>query len=144
MLRSMNDIFLGNRNNFIMKLPSLLAAHFRQVNFGGNWTWVNLKETLKDITWEQATTKLDSLNTIAMLAYHINYYVVAITKVLQGNPMEAHDKYSFDCPPIQNEEDWEKMKEKIFAEAETLAGLIEHTHYHLGQIVIIKKLLAHR
>lgn len=146
-----------------------MAQHFREVHFGVNWTWANLKDNLKDVTWKQATTKLDGFNTIAALVYHINYFVSAALKVLQGGPLDAHDKYSFDCPPIHSQEDWEKLLNKVWDDAENFAvlveqlpenrlwenfveekygnyyrnihGIIEHTHYHLGQIVIIKKLL---
>jgi hypothetical protein len=138
----------------------------------GTWTSVNLKQTLADVTWQQATTKIYSLNTIATLVFHINYYVSAVLKVLQGGPLDAHDKYSFDLPPIQNQEDWEKLLAKMWTEAENFAmlveklpesklaetfsdekygnyyrnlhGIIEHTHYHLGQIVLIKKILLQR
>jgi len=153
-----------------MNLSAQIAKHLREVHFGGNWTSVNLKDTLTGITWEQATTKVHSFNTIVALVYHINYYVSAILKVLQEGPLDAKDKYSFDHPGIQSKEDWEKLVDKAFAEAEDLAklveqlpesklektfadekygnyyrnlhGLIEHTHYHLGQIVLIKKLTA--
>jgi len=77
-----------------MNLTNQIAKHFRDVHFGGNWTSVNLKETLTDVTWQQATTKIYSLNTIATLVFHINYYISAVTKVLQGEPLTAHDKYS--------------------------------------------------
>jgi hypothetical protein len=150
-------------------LPGQIANHFKQVHFGGNWTDVNLKQTLSDVTWQQATTKVYSLNTIAVLTYHINYFVVAVLNVLQGIPLTAHDKYSFDLPPIQSEEDWKKLLDKIWSDAEkfvtlveqlpenklneifvlekygtyhrNLLGVIEHTHYHLGQIVLLKKIL---
>ena len=153
-----------------MEITKQVAKHFREVWFGGNWTSVNLKETLAGVTWQQATTHVTSLNTIAALVYHINYYVAAVLKVLQGEQLNAHDKYSFDLPPIQSREDWEKLLERVFAETEKFAilvenfpdskleeifvnekygtwyrnfcGIIEHTHYHLGQIVLIKKLLA--
>ena len=152
-----------------MNLPTQIAKHFRDVHFGGNWTSVNLKETLADVNWQQATTKIYSLNTIATLVFHINYYISAVTKVLQGEPLTAHDKYSFDLPPIQNQEDWEKLLNKTWSDAENffklikqlpenklgemfsdekygnyyrnIHGIIEHTHYHLGQIVLIKKIL---
>jgi hypothetical protein len=152
-----------------MKLTPQIAKHFRDVYFGGNWTWVNMKDSLADVTWQQATTKLHSFNTIGALVYHINYYVSAILKVLQGGPLDAHDKFSFALPPIQSAADWEKLLDKSWTEAELCAslieklpdsileeiftlekygnyyrnlhGLIEHTHYHLGQIVIIKKML---
>ena len=152
-----------------MNLTAQIAKHFRDVHFGGNWTSVNLKETLADVNWQQATTKIYSLNTIATLVFHINYYISAVTKVLQGEPLTAHDKYSFDLPPIQNQADWEKLLNKTWSDAEifvklieqlpesklgetfsdekygnyyrNIHGIIEHTHYHLGQIVLIKKVL---
>lgn len=152
-----------------MNLTAQIAKHFRDVHFGGNWTSVNLKQTLADVTWQQATTKIYSLNTIATLVFHINYYVGAVLKVLRGGPLDAHDKYSFDLPPIQSGEDWETLLNKMWTEAESFAnlveqlpesklaetfsdekygnyfrnlhGIIEHTHYHLGQIVLIKKIL---
>jgi hypothetical protein len=153
-----------------MNLSQQLAKHFREVFFGGNWTDVNLKQTLEGISWQQVTTKVYSLNTIAALVYHINYYVAAVLPVLQGGSLNASDKYSFDLPPIQSEKDWEVLLNKFWHDAENFAkhveqfpeeklwddfsegkygnylrniqGLIEHTHYHLGQIVLIKKMLT--
>ncbi len=153
-----------------MNLTQQIAKHFREVHFGGNWTSVNLKDTLADVNWQQATTKVYSLNTIADLVYHTNYYVGAVLKVLNGEPLDAKDKYSFDHQPIQSPEAWEKLLDKIWTDAESFAilieqlpeikldeiftdekygnyyrnvhGIIEHTHYHLGQIVLIKKILS--
>ena len=152
-----------------MNVTHQFAKHLRDVHFGGNWTSVNLKDQLAGITWEQATTKLHSFNTIAALTFHINYYVDTILKVLKGEPLTAHDKYSFDHPPIQSQQDWEMLLSKVWTDAELLAsemkkfpdekladffvmekygtysrnfqGVIEHTHYHLGQITLIRKLL---
>jgi hypothetical protein len=165
------NLFVDSRQkNKYMNLTSQIAKHFRDVHFGKNWTSVNLKDSLADVTWEQATTKIYSFNTIATLVYHINYYVSTVLKVLQGGPLDAHDKYSFDLPPIQFPEDWKKLLDKTWTDAENFAslveqlpdsillenftdgkygnyyrnlhGIIEHTHYHLGQIVLIKKMLA--
>ena len=152
-----------------MSLSVQTAKHFRDVHFGGNWTSVNLKETLADVSWQQAVTKIDNFNTIAELVFHMNYYVSAVLKVLQGQALAASDKFSFDLPPIQSEADWDNLLLKTWADAESFAslveqlpgdrfseifvddkygtyfrnmhGIIEHIHYHLGQIVIIKKLL---
>jgi hypothetical protein len=152
-----------------MNTASQIAKHFREVHFGGNWTAVNLKDSLKDVTWQQATTKVHSFNTIAALVYHMNYYVAVVLKVLQGEPLNASDKFSFDCPPIQSKDDWENLLINTWADAENfihlieqlpenkwedifihekygnyyrnMHGIIEHIHYHLGQIVIIKKFL---
>ena len=152
-----------------MNLSEQLAKHIRDVHFGGNWTSVNLKDTLADVTWEQATTKVQSLNTIATLVYHVHYYISAVTKVLEGGPLEAKDIYSFEHPPIRSQEDWQALLDKTWADAETFAalvallpesllwenftdekygtyyrniqGIIEHIHYHLGQIMVIKKMI---
>jgi uncharacterized damage-inducible protein DinB len=152
-----------------MNLSQQLAKHFREVFSGGNWTDVNLKKSLEGVSWQQATTKVYSLNTIAALVYHINYYVAAVLPVLQGGQLNASDKYSFDLPVIQSERDWEALLNKVWSDAENFAavveqfpqeklwddfsegkygnylrniqGIIEHTHYHLGQIVLIKKML---
>ena len=152
-----------------MNLTAQIAKLFRDVHYGGNWTAVNLKETLADVNWQQAATKVYSFNTIAMLVYHINYYVSAVLKVLQGESLDASDKYSFDLAPIQSPEDWEKLLNKTWNDAENFTnlveqlpesklwetftnekygnyyrnihGVIEHCHYHLGQIVLIKKML---
>jgi uncharacterized damage-inducible protein DinB len=147
-----------------------IAKHFRDVYFGGNWTAVNLKDVLADITWQQATTKIYNLNTIAALVFHVNYYIQPVLKVLQGEALNASDTFSFDVPPIHAADDWEKLLDKVFTEAEQFAqqieklnetqlfedfansnkygnyyrnlfGIIEHTHYHLGQITLIKKII---
>src|SRR5688572_26572071 len=108
-----------------MNLTYQIAKHFREVHFGGNWTSVNLKESLAEITWQQATTKVGNLNTIAMLVFHINYYVSAVLKVLQGEALTAKDQYSFNLPPIQSADDWQRLLDKTWSDAETFAALIE-------------------
>ncbi|HSN62134.1 MAG TPA: hypothetical protein VLR49_14440 [Ferruginibacter sp.] len=152
-----------------MTLVKQIAAHFRAVYFGGNWTSGNLKDTLANISWEEAITKVQQLNSIATLVFHINYYLAPVLKVLQGEPLKASDKFSFDLPAINLDEEWQKLVNKALAEAEHFAaaieqldetilfedfsdpkygnyyrnlhGIIEHTHYHLGQISLIKKIL---
>ncbi len=154
-----------------MSLTKQIAKHLREVYFGGNWTTSNLKEHLADVTWQQATTTTEvySLNTIATLTFHLNYYVSEVSKVLKGEPLAANDKYSFDHPPIESAADWAAFLEKVWRDGENFAklieqlpdevllkdftdkkygiyfrnlhGIVEHIHYHLGQIVVIKKIL---
>ncbi len=146
-----------------------IAKHFRDVFFGGNWTVSCMKEQLKDVSWQQATTKVDGLNTIVALTYHSYYFVLALLDVLEGKPLTAHDKFSFNHPQIQSQQEWEDFLNTIWNDVERTAklievlpddklnedfadakygtyyrninGVIEHTHYHLGQIAIIKKLI---
>ncbi len=152
-----------------MNLPQHLAKHLTEAYFGKNWTWAHLREHLDTVSWEQATMQIYSLNTIARLANHINYYVLSQIKVLEGKPLDSKDEFSWDHPPIQSQEDWDNFRNQIYKDGEHLVsligqlpeerlweifvdskygnyirniqGMIEHTHYHLGQIVIIKKIL---
>jgi DNA-binding MltR family transcriptional regulator len=152
-----------------VQLNSQIAKHFRDIHFGGNWTSVNLKDTVSDLSWQQATTQVHTFNTIATLVYHMNYYVDAVLKVFQGGILDAKDQYSFTHPPLSSQEDWVTFLDKVWADAENFArlveelpehkwmedftdpkygnyyrnihGIIEHMHYHLGQIVLIKKLV---
>ncbi len=152
-----------------MSITKQIAKHFSELHFGGNWTGSNLKDNLADITWQQATTSVFGFNTIATLVFHTNYYVSAALKVFDGEPLNAKDEFSFEHPPILSQQDWEKLLAKTWTYAENLAnlveqlpehkllenftdekygnyyrniqGIIEHTHYHLGQIILIKKII---
>ncbi len=152
-----------------MNTPTQLAKHLREVFFGGNWTCSNVKDTLADVSWQQANTQVHNINTIATLVHHMSYYVTAVLAVLKGAPLIAKDSESFAHPPINNHTDWLKMQAKVWADVKAFAtlleqlpehklwenftdekygiyfrnmnGIIEHTHYHLGQIALVKKLL---
>ncbi len=151
-----------------MNLTKKIANQFREAFFGNNWTDSNLKDNLANVTWQQAITKVHNFYTIAALVFHINYYVTAVLKVLEGNQLNASDKYSFDLPPIQSQKDWGNFLNEIWTNIENFCklieqmpesklwenvavekygnyyrnihGIVEHLHYHLGQIVLIKKL----
>ena len=152
-----------------MTLSSQIAKHIREVLLDGTWVATNYKVQLSDVSWKQATTKVSNLNTIADLAFHIDYYLAGLIRVFQGGVLDIRDMYSYDAPPISSKQDWENRKQKLFEDAETFANLveqmsdetlmqpfveekygnnyiniqatIEHCYYHLGQIVLIKKLL---
>ena len=152
-----------------MNLGQCIAKNFKEVYFGGNWTVSNIQAQLQDVTWQEATTKVYELNTIAILLNHIHYYVRVATKVLEGGPLVGKDAESFAHESISSDEDWQTFQQVRYAEAEkfssllvqvsddkidlafgdekwgnyyrNLQGIVEHTHYHLGQIVLIKKIL---
>jgi len=152
-----------------MQLPHQLAKHIRGVYFGGNWTAVNLKDTLADVTLEQAVHKAEGIHSIMALTFHIGYFVEGTNDVLRGGELTIRDKFSFDHPTLRTEEHWRTfvdhtltqgeefatLVEKLSAEKlledftdpkygtyqSNLLGTIEHNHYHLGQIVVLKKLL---
>ncbi|NML58141.1 DUF1572 family protein [Chryseobacterium cheonjiense] len=156
-----------------MSSTSQLAKRFREVLLDGLWIAnTNFKDQLSNVNMEQATAKIGSLNTIAMLTFHIDYYIAGLIHVFEGGNLEIRDQYSFDLPPIENEEQWKSLKNKLWNDAEKFAnlldqmqdskmnevfvdekygtylrnidGMIEHCYYHLGQITLIKKLLQQK
>ncbi|MEL6989034.1 MAG: DinB family protein, partial [Bacteroidota bacterium] len=120
-----------------------------------------------DVEFKEATTPYKSLNTIALLTFHINYYMDGVLQVFRGGELTIRDKYSFDMPPLANEQEWLELKDRLIKNAEeftdylskltddqieshfvnekygnynrNMNGMIEHCYYHLGQIAIIKK-----
>lgn len=155
-----------------MSLSIQIARHIRELHFGGNWTDVSLKDLLEDLRWNEANIKIYHLNTIGTLVFHINYYINAVLKVLEHQPLKAKDKYSFDLPPIRSQKDWDHLLAKTWNDADKFAGLIEnltedelwnimidekyetyyrnfqgiieHCHYHMGQISLIKKIIREK
>jgi hypothetical protein len=154
-----------------MNSSSELANRFREVMLNGTWIAnTNYQQQLASLGWEQATTKVASLNTIAVLAQHIHYYVAGVLNVLKGGTLDIKDQFSFDFPPIQSQKDWADFLLVFFKDADAFAylveqlppqkltevfvavqygtyqrnieGMIEHCYYHLGQIVLLNKLLA--
>lgn len=152
-----------------MNTAKELAKHLHQVYFGGNWTEVNVKNTVSNISWEIATKKLEGFNTILALTYHIHYFTKVQLRVLEEGILEGKDSESYNHPNITTQLQWEELHKMMWKEAEryitlisdlqdetleqnftnqkygtyvsNILGLIEHTHYHLGQIVLIKKMI---
>lgn len=150
-------------------VSSLISKQLHDLYYGVNWTWSNVKDVLADVTWQEATMQVYGCNSIATLAYHFSYYLPKQLEVLNGGPLTGKDKESFEHPPINNAQDWQDMLQRIFANVDALvtklpempdevwkevfveekygtyyrnlAGMIEHAHYHLGQIVILKKVI---
>lgn len=147
-----------------------LARHIREVHFGNNWTDVDMTAVLKDVTWQQAVaTPIPEANSIAVLVFHANFYLNYVHKSIKEGVYKFDHNDSFKAPPIQSEADWQALLQKTWDDAEAFAqtveklpnsasiydvippfsnsfykniqGVVEHTHYHLGQIVLLKKLI---
>lgn len=153
-----------------MKVILTVAGNFRNMYYGPNATGVSMSDILEGIDYKQATKQVHDLNTIAVLLFHINYYVAGIMEVMKGKPLTIRDKYSFDMEPINSEADWEALQSKVLTDVEefhslvldfteekmkspmddpkygswykNLLGLIEHSHYHMGQIALLKKIVT--
>jgi len=147
-----------------------IAKRFKEVILNGTWIAnTNFKDQLSGLDYKTATTPFASLNTIAVLAQHIHYYINGMNNVFKGGTLDIKDKFSFDFPPILSQADWEKFLNIFWNDTEEFASwiekmpveklnhffvdekygsyhrnidaMIEHSYYHLGQIVLIKKLL---
>ncbi len=147
-----------------------IASRLREVLLNGHWVAnTNYKEQIQSLNWQQATQKVDSLNTIAALTYHINYYLAGLLNAFENGKLGISDKYSFNLPQIQSEENWnklvteflnnsekfanqvEQMEDSIFDQPfmdekygnylRNIEGVIEHSYYHLGQICLIRKMI---
>ncbi len=155
-----------------MKSNQQLANRFREVLLNGTWVAnTNYKDQLENLPLQIAQTKVGDLNTIAILAQHIHYYIKGVSVVFKGGALEIKDAYSFDFSPMTSETEWKSFLAILFKDAEEFAtlveklpennlndpftdkkygtfqrnieGMIEHCYYHLGQIVLIKKLTAY-
>jgi len=154
-----------------MKKSVLIVNRLKEVFLNGYWIAnTNYKDQLEKINWQEAIHQVENLNTIAALTYHINYYLVGLLHVFNGGPLEIKDQYSFNLPPIHSENDWKKLIDEFLTNAElftsavekmpeekfndnfvdekygtylrNIEAVIEHSYYHLGQIVLIKKLIS--
>ncbi|MGN7786978.1 DinB family protein [Niabella sp. 22666] len=154
-----------------MERNVFFANRLREVYLEGRWIAnTNYKDQLLSVNREQAVQQIGDLNTIAALTYHINYYLVGILNVFNGGQLEISDQYSFDLPPIETDADWESLVQSLldhagkFADAvatmddqlfdqvfvdkkydtylRNIQGVLEHSYYHLGQIVLIRKLIS--
>ena len=151
------------------QLSQQIAKQFRDAHDGDNWTAVNLKTLLSDVTRDEAVQQIEGFNSIATLVNHTGYYLDIVIPVLRGAPLVGKDSDSFILPDLSDQEKWQALVDKVFADVEVFAaliesfpdekwwepfndgkygnyyrnitGIIEHLHYHVGQIAFLKKML---
>lgn len=151
-------------------LAKNLANRLREVYTEGKWvTGTNVKDEIEHTSWEDAVKSIHGLNSIAALTFHLNYYIEGVSQVFEGGTLDIKDQFSFDAPPIASQQDWKdriarytKNIEKFIRLVENMSEAqlsenfvmekygsyhrnidvqIEHAYYHLGQIILIKKML---
>lgn len=154
---------MTNRSQFI-------SARLQEVLLDGTWIAnTNYKAQITTINWQQATLQVHDLNTIAALTYHINYYLSGLISAFKTGRLVISDKYSFNTPLINSQLDWnmlvddflnnaqrfvdmvKQMNDEMFDQPfidekygtvqRNIEGVIEHCYYHLGQIVLVNKLI---
>lgn len=148
-----------------------LASKVREVLLDGKWIAnTNFKEQITQINWEDAIQSVHGLNSIAKLTFHVNYYIKGLIKVFEGGDLDIKDKFSFIMPEIKSSDDWNNLVTEFITDAEkfiyhiqemddeflnrifvkeeygtysrNIEAQIEHSYYHLGQISLIRKLIA--
>ncbi len=153
----------------MMNRSQTISARLQEVLLDGTWIAnTNFKAQITSIDWQQATQQVHHLNTIAALTFHINYYLSGLLNAFKTGRLEISDKYSFNLSPIKSQLDWDTLvadflnnaqrfvdvikhmddakfdqpfiDEKYGTVLRNIEGVIEHSYYHLGQVVLVKKL----
>ncbi len=150
-----------------------LAERLREVLLDGRWIAnTNFRDQIEGLDWRVAIEKIGSHNSIASLTFHINYYLAGLLSAFSTGRLDIRDAYSFDLPPITKEAEWtalvatfidnaqcfaeavESMPDSLFDQPfvdprygnylRNIEGIIEHSYYHLGQVALLRKLIAER
>lgn len=152
-----------------MDIAEQISRHLLDVYAGENWTEVNLQSTIDDLTYQEASELTPaSINTISGLLHHLHYWNEVMAQRIAGVRVKIEPSNGFNNEPLESEAQWINLKQACFKSAEQLAtairglseaqlqapiledyptaykslqGSVEHVHYHLGQIVILKNLI---
>lgn len=152
-----------------MNIAELIAEHLLDVYAGQNWTEVNLQFTLADISYEEASQLTPaSANTIAGLLHHLIFWNHVMADRVRGVQVAIPESNGFENAPLEDVDQWHSLQVACFKSGKALAeviskltaeelqqpilsgyptaykslqGCVEHVHYHLGQIVILKQLI---
>lgn len=155
-----------------MTLPKELSRQLCGLIFGPNWTERSLLEVVRDVDANIALRQVSGFQPIAALTFHIGYFIEAVIPVFEGKELTSRDALSFDHPPLASEDDWHELQQRIAEQAkqlcyhldqmaeeqlwedfvdakygsyyENIQGIIHHGYYHLGQIVVVKKLIEEK
>ena len=155
-----------------MNIPEAIAQHVLEVHEGNNWTEVDLVHTLQDVTLAEAVARTPaSPNTIAAVLRHLTYWNRVMARRAQGQATEVGPANGFDGPDLRTEADWAELQADNLRSAHELAeairgfaadkledailptyssayknlqGAVEHIHYHLGQLVVLKNLVRNQ
>ena len=165
---------MGDRDakNLDRQLGRHLGKHLRAAYFGGSFSETNLEALLADVTHAEATARPYGANSIAALCSHVHFYVRGVLSVMRGEPLDTSDAASWAEQPPADEAEWRGRVAKLLAEgtacAEALGqlgneavwgyfadpkyssvftnvyGITEHLYYHIGQMMLLKRVLRGR
>lgn len=146
-----------------------ISKMFVDLYAGNPWIEVTIADTLKHITADMAYKKpAAGINSIWEIVNHLISWRTTILKRLQGSIIPSPPNNYFEPVKDKSQEAWEATLERLnksqsdweellpklseekydefypnygYSVCEFVNGIIQHDAYHLGQIVLIKKLL---
>jgi uncharacterized damage-inducible protein DinB len=147
------------------RFKKLLADHFD----GDPWLEINMKQTLSGITEKEAAHRVGNLNSIWQIVNHVIAWRETLLKRIQNeNVVTPQNNFiepvlDISAPAwaetlarLQLSQDRllfylsqesqlsldELPNDQSYSRWELIQGILQHDVYHLGQIVLIKKLIA--
>lgn len=150
-----------------------IAKALLDIFYGENWTDVTIQQTLRDISFEMAQEKVPfTKNTISKILFHLKYSNEIVSQRADKIPAEyKNEEEGFEAPFLESDEQWQNLITETYKSAEILnakiknfdeaklndpiipgfssayrnfQGIVEHAHYHLGQMMMIKKFLQYK
>lgn len=152
-------------NQNIKRIIKLLKDHYS----GKPWIDITTGRTLKSLSAKQASAKYDGLNSIWEIVNHIISWRKALTGRVKDRPVPVPDDNFFSPVKDSSPAAWKKTVVKYelsqkeimsflsksddsllenispvsgYSYYELVISIIIHDTYHLGQIILIKKLLG--
>jgi len=149
-----------------------ISKRLNELFLDGTWiAGTNFKNEIEALTWQEAVAQVINANSIAKLVFHINYYLKGLLEAFKTGALTISDRFSFEMPSIESEEEWESMKNEFMKNSidfiqyvhemkdeqldlpfidkkygdmnRNIEGVLEHGYYHLGQIRLIRKWLSY-
>lgn len=145
-------------------LKKLLSDHYD----GDPWIDVTLSQTFKKISTEQALKKIDNLNSIWQIVNHMISWRETLLSRVKDESITVPDNNFIKEIEDTSEKSWERTlkrfkksqmdiisflsdsKDKVLDKVSSASGytyyeliqaILQHDAYHLGQIVLILKLI---
>ncbi len=147
----------------IKRIKKIISDQFN----GNPWLDVNIVDTLQDLSAIEAAKKTGNLNSIWQIVNHMIEWREVLWKKLNGETVYVNENNFFEEIKDPSETEWKQTlkrleqsqenimnflsKEKDFDYAkvfsnghtsyEHLQAILQHDAYHLGQIVLLKKII---
>lgn len=152
-----------------MKQTARISKLFNDLYDGSPWLGVNWLETLNNISAEQASKRIaEGRNTIWEITNHVIQWRLNVLRRVQGETIVSPDHNYILPVEAVSETDWKNTLEELAVSQqkwldflknfdenqfskiypnnqmtyyEHIHGILQHDAYHLGQVVLLAKML---